>query len=302
MGGSSESYFSQETVESLRAEAAGRLERGQIDADVNSMLQRELAEVNDRDIEGINRKLEQIENLLEGQVGGFDRLLFGGSVAKRTYVDGLSDVDSLVVLNDESFTSKTPEEVREQLRNLLMRRLPMGEIVEVLAGFAITIVYRDGTEIQLLPVIQMDEEISISSRDGMDWIAIDPRRFAEELTDSNKRQGGAVVPVIKLAKVLFDSTLGDAGPHSYHIEALAIAAFEDYSGARTPKSMLLHLIGSASQDVLRPINEITGQSLHVDEYLGDRGSSARRALSRRLEELSNTMISGSVSDWRALFE
>ena len=75
MGGSIESYFSQETVESLRAEAAERLERGQIDADVNSLLQRELTILNDRDIEGINH----LAILTSGQDEGRPRCRRPGS-------------------------------------------------------------------------------------------------------------------------------------------------------------------------------------------------------------------------------
>ena len=296
-------YFTTTDQETMRVQAAERINRGRIDADVNSLLQHELVEVNDRDVERINRDLEQIEHLLEGQVEGFDRLLFGGSVAKRTYVDGLSDVDALVILNDKSLESKSPVEVLEQFRDLLMRRLPQGRIDNISVGnMAVRIVYRDEAKIELLPAIQTGGEISISSNEGEDWARIEPRRFAEKLTDTNRRQGGAVVPAIKLAKVLFASTLGDVAPTGYHVEALAIAAFENYNGPRTPKSMLLRLISSASHDVLRHIRDTTGQSDHLDEYLGDSGSTERRRLARSLENLGKNMTSGSIDYWQALFE
>ena len=112
MGGSGGGvpYFSRHDVETLRDEATRRLEQSRVDTSVNSLLQRELTSVNDRDVEGINRNLERMEILLGDEVGAFDRLLFGGSIAKRTYVDGLSDVDALVILSDESLLSKSPEE------------------------------------------------------------------------------------------------------------------------------------------------------------------------------------------------
>ena len=167
------SHFTRNDIESLRAEAAERLQRGRLDADVNSLLQQELAAIHDRDTERINRDLGQIEDLLRDQVDAFDRLLFGGSVAKHTYVDGLSDIDALVILGDESLVSQSPTEVREQFRDLLVRRLPQGNIDRVSAGnMAVTVEYRDGTVIQLLPAIESDGEISISAPDGNSWIDI----------------------------------------------------------------------------------------------------------------------------------
>ena len=111
-----------------------------------------------------------------------------------------------------------------------------------------------------------------------------------------------MVPAIKLAKALFASKLGDAAPSGYHVEALAIAAFRDYSGPRTPKSMLIRLVESASHDVLRPIRDTSGQSRHVDEYLGVSGSLERRRLARSLDNLSKMMTRGSVAYWRDLFD
>src|SRR4051812_45045637 len=101
-GGTGGSYFTARDIEVLREEARKRLERSRIDADVNSLLQKELVNINDRDTDKISRRLEQIQDALQDRIEAFDRLLFGGSVAKHTYVDGLSDVDALVILGDES--------------------------------------------------------------------------------------------------------------------------------------------------------------------------------------------------------
>ena len=142
-----------------------------------------------------------------------------------------------------------------------------------------------------------------SSWDGQSWSATLPRSFTQELTAVNQSQGNAVVPAIKLAKSIFANTLGDAAPSGYHVEALALAAFRDYSGPRTPKAMLTHLIDRASQDMLSPIPDATGQSQYVDGDLGAENSPVRQALSRDLAALAQTMAnSQSVDDWRVLLE
>lgn len=303
MGGSGGSYLSTRDLEVLRDEARTRLEQSRNDAEVNSFLQQELADLNNRDIDTINRYLGEIEGALDDRIESFDRLLFGGSVAKHTYVDGLSDVDSLVLLTDEALAEKEPAEVRNEFRSTLMRNLPQGEIQEIRVGrMAVTVTYRDGTEIQLLPAVQSKGNISISSEDGKSWIQIQPKAFAQDLSRTNRKQGGSVVPAIKLTKAIVANRLGDKGPGGYHLEALAVAAFRDYSGARTPKAMVTRLFERASKDILRRIQDVTGQSRYVDEALGPANSGARRELSRTFDKIAKiTSESPSVADWRTLF-
>lgn len=299
------SYLSARDLEALREEARRRLDQSRIDAEVNSFLQQELAGFNDRDVDAINRRLEQIEISLEGAIESIDRLLFGGSVAKHTHVDGLSDVDSLVLLRDDALAEKDPAEVRNDFRTALVRNLPRGEIQDISVGaMAVTVKYRDGTEIQLLPAVQSKRgNIQISSEDGRSWSQIQPKAFAQELSRINRRQGGSVVPAIKLAKAILANRLGARSPSGYHLEALAVAAFRDYSGQRTPKAMVTELFARASTSILRPIQDVTGQSRYVDQALGSANSAARRELSRTFEQIGKMMSgSQSVAEWRALLE
>ena len=298
-------YLSAHDVDVLREEARQRLAQSRIDSDVNSLLQQTLTSINDRDIERVNSRLEAIEQALGDKLDEIDRLLFGGSVAKHTYVDGLSDIDALVLLRGESLSDLGPAEVRNEFAQALRQALPQGDVQAIREGtMAVTVEYRDGTEIQLLPAIRRTgDAIAVSSWDGESWSGIRPRAFARALTETNQNQGGAVVPAIKLAKSTFANELGDASPSGYHVEALALAAFRRYSGPRTPKAMLTHLVESASRHVLRPIQDVTNQSRHVDERLGAANSPTRRALSRDLARIAQTMAnSQSVDDWRALLD
>ena len=301
-GGRTGGYISAHDVEVLREEARQRLSQSRVEAEVNALLQRELAEVNDRDVDRINDRLGDIETALADRIDEVDRLLFGGSVAKHTYVDGVSDVDALVVLGDESLADRFPDEIRNEFGQALRQALPQGELRDITVGrMAVTLEYRDGMEIQLLPAVGSADELAISSEDGATWSRIRPRRFAEALTDSNRRMGGAVVPTVKLAKSILTNELGDSGPSGHHIETLAVQAFADYVGPRTQKAMLTHFMEQASNLVLRPIQDVTGQSRFVDEGLGSERSVERQALSRRLAVIARTMSgSQSVEDWTAL--
>ena len=301
-GGGTGSYFSAADANTLEEQARRRLEQSRMDSVVNSFLQQELTNINDRNTDLTNERLEAIEQALGSRIGEVERLLFGGSVAKHTYVDGLSDIDALVEINDQDASERSPSAIIDDLATALKQTLPQGRIEEIQQGrMAVTVKYLDGMEIQVLPAIRLGDELAVSSRDSSSWIPIRPREFARELTDANQSRGGAVIPAIKLAKAILANRLGDDRPSGYHVEALAIEAFRDYSGPRTSKAMVAHLFRSATERVLRPIRDISGQSRYVDGDLGERDSATRRALSRRLGSLARTMeTTRSFDDWERM--
>ena len=303
MGGSGTGgVFGASDVMALQEEARQRLEDSRNDSAVNSMLQQELTSINDRDVNTINGHLNTIQETLADRGHQVEHLRFGGSVAKHTYVDGLSDVDALVLLDDESLGEQSPEEIRGDFAESMRRALPQGNIKDIHEGaMAVTIEYADGTEIQLLPAVRTVNGVAVSSSDGRSWATIQPQAFAEALSRTNQAQGDRVVPTIKLAKAIFANRFGEGTVNGYHVEALAIEAFRSYSGPRTQKAMLSHLVQHASQRVLRPLRDVTGQSRHVDEYLGESDSDPRRSLSHSMAGLVGMMeTTRSLDDWREL--
>jgi hypothetical protein len=302
-GGGSGYRLTQRDVDQLRKEAQERLERSKVDTEVNSLLQAELARMNNRDTELANERLDRVEVAVAGQIEEFDRLLFGGSVAKHTYVDGLSDIDALVVFNDSVVSNESPAEMRLQLYESLQKHFNMGDVADIRVGqMAVTVTFRDGMELQLLPAAQRDDRMAVSAQNGDEWSHVRPKEFAEGLSHLNEQQGRSVVPAIKLAKAMISEAVPEKSrPNGYHIEALGVAAFHDYEGSRSPRAMVERYFESAAQNVLRPIRDVTGQSRHLDDNLGAADSDSRRALSRRFEALARQMrVATSVDDWRRL--
>lgn len=297
-------YSRHQTAE-LQREAADAAAVSQLESSVNSLLNERLAELNARDTDLIRGYLDEIEEALKDRVEEFDRLMFGGSVAKHTHVDGLSDIDSLVVLDPEGRQAESSAEVREEIGNVLRSRLGRDRVESVTVGnLAVTVLYRDGTEIQLLPAMEKNGRLRISKRDGEGWTEhIRPRQFTDALSELNTRQARTVVPAIKLAKAVLAARLSeDEQLSGYHIEALAMKAFENYSGAKTLKSALTHLFESASEQVRFPVRDVTGQSEHVDDYLGGAGSPERRRVAVVLSGLARTMRdTRSADEWVRLF-
>lgn len=289
---------STEDIEAVREEALRSLRQQERDVAVNEVLSEALRRFNDRDVELARDRLEAIKEALGPLAVDFDRLLFGGSVAKRTYVDGLSDIDALVVI-DAADTS--PDRVVERLRASLSQRLSTGAVVDISAGrLAVTVRYSDGTEIQLLPAVERDGRTSIASEDGRAWRQIRPRKFAEKLTQVNQANGQQVVPTIKLAKAVLQNLPEAHQLSGYHVEAIAVDAFRSYEGRRDRASMLVHLIRHAEHAILRPTGDITSQSVHIDQHLGPSNSEARRNVSAALGRLASRLADGSADDYRRL--
>ena len=103
-GGSTIRYDPQRIKELIRSAEERTRDTG-YETDVSQGLADLLATYNDRDVDTIAARLDEIKELLEDEIEGSVDLRFGGSVAKHTYVDGLSDVDSLVFLRDKALES-----------------------------------------------------------------------------------------------------------------------------------------------------------------------------------------------------
>lgn len=289
-----------EDLDRTREEVRSELQRQQLAADINQFLAEELIDYNERDTRETRDRLDRIEDALRDEAYDVQDLGFGGSVAKHTYIDGLSDVDVLVYLGASH--DGTPGEVIAGFAAALRDTLPTSTTVTT-GHMAVTVTYRDGTEIQLLPATERGEHTVIPSPDGNDWLSVRPRKFTEKLTQMNQRNGGGVVPVIKLAKSLVDKLPEAQRPSGYHMEALAVDAFKAYDGPRDRATMLHHLLGHAAQAVLGASADITGQSLHIDDHLGPAGSAARQGLAGALKRTAVALTSATtVEDYRRAFE
>jgi len=290
--------LSREELQALRESVLSDLRDQERDAAVNEVLSDALATFNDRDVEMVRDRMEAIQDTLGDLVVDVDRLTFGGSVAKHTYVDGLSDVDALVVIDAPDVG---PSELVEKFRLALARRLGAGEVATVSSGkLAVTVTYPDGMEIQLLPAVERVGRTSIASEDGSTWRQIRPHKFAEKLTQVNKANGNSVIPTIKLVKAVLRQLPATNQLSGYHIEAIAVDAFRSYDGRRDRASLLVHLVRHAQQAVMRPTGDITGQSVHIDQNLGPANSEVRRTLSAHLGRIVSRLEQGSPDDFRRM--
>jgi len=263
-----------------------------------------LAGYNSRDADQVRARLNEAKQVLQDTLEASLDQIYGGSVAKHTYVDGLSDIDSLLIINGSHFENLLPETILGRMEKMLRDRLAAG--IDVTHGsMAVTLKYPDGMSIQLLPAIRTDTGLRVPSTEG-GWSDIDPDGFRRALTRTNDTCGGKLVPTIKLAKAVIAGMPEAYRLSGYHVESLAITAFRDFNGPKTTAAMLPFFFERAKELVLSPIKDRTGQSVHVDAYLGEENSNRRQYVARLLGNLAKRMANASAAQspqqWHALFD
>jgi hypothetical protein len=307
MGGSGGSFsYSPSKLDQLHRviEAKQKAEQERLDGDVNELLQNMLASMNERDTEAINDYLDHLKETL-GNVIEIDKFLLGGSVAKHTYVDGLSDVDALVVLDYPKGENISPDTILNKFHRLLNDRLPRDQVESIEKGkLAVTVKFRDGHEIQLLPALREGKrQLQVSDSSGKDWRAINPQAFFSELTKVNQRMNGALVPTIKIAKSINDNLPEQKQLSGYHIESLALESVKQYNGPSTVKALVMNFFKDAQSRVLAPIKDQTGQSRTVDAYLGSAGNIQRRIAADALAAIERKLRSATTAEeWGRIIE
>ena len=301
-GGVFSRYTPDEYKEKIRATTMTTRDEA-FETTVSEMINKLLAEYNSRDVEAVKEHLDEIKEIIKEEIAGTLQLLFGGSVSKHTYVDGLSDIDVLVTIDKSDLYDLSPKKVLEYVSSRLEGRLRGVEDISV-GKLAVTVVFSDGIEIQLLPAIKHDEGVKIPTGKGDDWSnIIRPDKFAARLTKVNQSHGAKVIPVVKLVKGLISQFPENQQVTGYHIESIAIEAFKrypDYS-PQTTKAMLRYFFKRAKDIVKTPIRDKTGQSINVDEYLGPENSVKRSQISytidRMYRRMKNADTIGSIDEW-----
>jgi hypothetical protein len=302
-GGGSDSRYPGPTDRAIeeRIQQARAQEQQRLDFDVNNLLADILADFNGRDRALTTRRLDELTSIL-GDWVEVDKVLYGGSVAKHTEVDGISDVDALVILDRADLRGANAAQVREAFFNAISDGLPRGEAIAVSQGrLAVTVRYRDGLEVQLLPAVRQGNTIAVPSGSGGSWSITEPRSFQSKLVSANEQLRGSLVPAIKLMKAAVSKLPEQQRLKSYHLEALAVEAAKNYGGATTPRAVLLRLLESASQRVLTPIRDRTGQSKTVDAYLGSKSSLERRNVAIGLDSLRRRLAAATTAgEWKSI--
>ena len=294
-------------------ESAGKIRQAEegtqdklYDNEVNGFLDNELKSINDRPVDRINTHLDTIRKSIESEVEGFLELNFGGSVSKHTYIDGLSDVDTLMVVNNTELTNKNPQDILDHFVASLKRKLPGTEISK--GKLAITIKFSDNIEIQILPALKTSTGYKIPDQSGNNnWSnLVKPQNFAKKLTQVNKTNNNKVIPLIKIAKSIISTFPENRQMSGYHTESMAIEIFKAYSGPQQLKGMLKHFFKECSAKVLTKINDSTGQSRHVDDYLGDNNSANRKmvsdSISQVFRKIQNADGSRNLDLWKSLLK
>ena len=273
------------------------------DAEINRCLRDLLRVYNARDTQAVSRHVQVLSDSLKLRDDDVVHTLFGGSVSKHTAINGLSDVDVLAIVNDSSLSGQSPAAVIRLMAQRIRQRLPQTNVST--GDLAVTVRYSDGIEVQVLPAIRTKSGVRIADPKTNSWSnVVYPERFARKLTQINQRNDGKVVPTVKLAKSLAAHMIPSDRDHisGYHMESLAIEAFKNYQGPQDLKNMIRHFVDFSSRAVIKPITDPTGQSRHVDEYMGQQSSVRRQRATKSFQRMRHRFdVCGTKEDIENLF-
>ena len=269
-------------------------------AEVIEVFDEAMSRINQMDTEALNKHKETVLTTLQSLFPGAYDLRGGGSYTRHTYVNGMSDVDVLLDLGPFS-TSDIPNKddsaaVLKEMEKRLQQRLPG---TKVKAGrMAVTVEFSDGHEIQVLPAFSYYSGYRVPDRKGSGWVVTKPQVFAQLLRERNAQVGGKLLRCIKLAKVIRENQGVEL--ESYHLENIALKAFENYTGSTSDSAMLRHLFSQAKVLVARPMKDLTGQQDYADGQLTS--DAARTALARQVAVVERAIVEaeGNPDAWRKL--
>ncbi len=274
----------------------------EFESKINDMISDRLKHYNERDTDQIKKHLDDMLGILGEEMQGSLETIYGGSIKRHTYVDGLSDVDALLLIDESDLADHAPETVKRHAAEGLRYKLRDAKEIKI-GDLAVTVVFKDGCEIQLLPAMRSYTGVVIQERGRNRWSGVvHPKKFAEKLTETNKKMKGKLVPVIKIFKGINAALPQNRQLTGYHIESLAIKVFKGYDvEGKSYKNILEHLCACSSALVMSPIRDRSNQSLHVDDYLGPAGSGTRASIKSALDNVVVKMRRANagrvLSDW-----
>jgi len=306
MGGSSSSFryepVEKKTIIQKIQEADGKTDQSNYELEINNLLTSFLGQFNNRDTELIQQHITTILNALNDQIEGNILTKFGGSVNRHTHLNGISDVDALVILNNSELANRSPQEVIDYFYDVLTTRLPKTDIEK--SGKTVTLHYADG-DIQLIPALRSKTGIKIPDNNSWSTV-IKAEAFRDRLSALNSALNNRLVPAIKLIKGIIAGFPERSQLKGYHVESLAVEIFSKHTEAEPIlKDLVSSFFQKSAQLIQKPIKDVTGQSLFVDEYLGKKESFERFMAADNLErtyrqiELADTGRIKSI--WSELF-
>ncbi|MFC4347955.1 CBASS oligonucleotide cyclase [Kordiimonas lipolytica] len=303
MGGGGGGYYSEYSGSQIQKkieQTTDELAKG-FGEELQRLLNEVLPGINDRDADGDMAIREELRGIISEAIDSpLIRLRFGGSVSKNTYVEGLSDIDALAVFRNLTVKDSNPANLLARIAANINAKL---EGCEVRVGaVAVTVTRPDGKEFQIIPAVRDGTKLRVPSWDGKGWSGIDLRKFSKTLSKYNANLNQKLIPTIKLAKKVLAELPPSRHLSGYHVEALAVDVFKRYKGEPSTSSMLPYFFDRASKAILRPITDSSGQSVHVDEYLGAQNSVKRKEMSHLLNRISKRMMNASAFQSRDRWE
>lgn len=165
--------------------------------------------------------------------------LLSGSYGRKTAIELIPDVDTLLFLPDDQ-EDRTPNAVLLEVHRVLKEYPGAGEIDVKGQRRSVRLhLPDDHLYLDIVPSITpdgVDKPLLVPDRPQQEWVASDPLGYAKRLSTTNGEHGEKVVPLVKLFKVWRDEHMIRRRPKSYVLEVMLLYGVEDGTITLTRRS------------------------------------------------------------------
>lgn len=230
------------------------------------------------------------EEAINADIDGDVSIQYGGSVSRATYVNGVSDVDCRVSINGTSLEGKSPGEIKQYIEAQIRKHDPQVKSTSI-GNLAVTARYRDGTEMQFIPVIQMKHGYKVPKGNGWSDI-VRENKFTSDFRSTNQKCGGKLPALVRVLKRQNSNMPKSERLSGYNIEALVNKIFKSYpaSAPRKLSNMADYYYQKAEKAVMHRTRDKTGQSTFIDKQkLGGPNSNVRQRIASRMRSTRSAL-------------
>ncbi len=212
------------------------------------------------------------------------KFIISGSLLKETYIDGISDIDILIPINESIYSNYSPNEIIESLFNYELDTDFEKYFISANKN-ALRLRFKN-LWIELVPVRISDSNLLFPNKNGKYWKEIHPNKVTYKIKELEKQSKHMISLTIRIVKVILLRLFRLYEINSYIIEFIIIE-FISYKKEDDLLELILVSLKLIRDRILYPISDVTRQYKYIDQNLGVALSDERKRLSVKIDKIIN---------------
>jgi len=256
----------------------------------------------------VSTRQQNVRAAVESDLNVLDSFLTG-SYSRHTMIAPLSeaDIDIFVVLHPDYYQADGQASLLDKVKTVLKKTYPRTPDISR-NGQAVTIRFDDFAVDVVPSFYRQGGGYLIPNSARQIWIATNPKKHVEIMSDANAKHNGDLVPLIKMIKCWNRNI--DREFHSFHLEVLALQILENLTISNFPSGVRYFL--DKGRDYVRKKNPDpagygdgdVGAYLNTNPKIENAVNRFETAYGRAIKAEDyerRGYISDAVGEWRKIF-